>query len=377
MRVLQRLGVDEVEEEAEGHLTLANARALTACGLRTAEDVLSVSLVRFRQLHADISPAVVRAFRTLVQQLHRPQVRTAGALLDHCTPPSMEFVFGCGGALQELVGSAVSTGEVCELVGPSASGKTQLALQLATFTAARSCVSIAYIDTTMSFSGQRVLALYESLGSAAEMAKEQHVLRSPEETMRAIRHLTAFTLPEVISVLHALKHELETFPEEVSTELRLVVIDSISAVITPVLGGGRQTGGHALMSELMHLIKTIARRFHVAFVTTNTTVSGGGPRMVPRPGALLPAESEIAARVAQSRRRPALGLTWSYAADTRIVLHPVELAVPVAGFHHVAVLQRSSRKQSDGFVWLKVAQAGIESATHTSLQQFQDLYPEA
>lgn len=64
--------------------------------------------------------------------------------------------------------------------------------------------------------------------------------------------------------------------------LRLIIVDSISALITPVLGAGgmQHSQGHALMVGLGRLLKHIAAQYTVALLCTNHMV---GSNKDPRP----------------------------------------------------------------------------------------------
>ena len=57
-------------------------------------------------------------------------------------------------------------------------------------------------------------------------------------------------------------------------ELHLLVIDSVSALVAPILGGARQSQGHVLMTTLGQQLRQLADRFGVAVLVTNHTVGG-------------------------------------------------------------------------------------------------------
>jgi hypothetical protein len=63
-----------------------------------------------------------------------------------------------------------------------------------------------------------------------------------------------------------------------SPAVTLLVVDSPAAVIAPVLGGGNQhSQGHALMMAVARMLRSLARRFNVAVLTTNHMVGGTNP----------------------------------------------------------------------------------------------------
>ena len=79
---------------------------------------------------------------------------------------------------------------------------------------------------------------------------------------------------------------------------KLVVLDSVSSLITPVLGAGgaQQSQGHALMSALGCMLKHIAVQYTTAALCTNSMVGSG------------------------TNRRPALGESWKVMPHTRVQL---------------------------------------------------------
>ncbi|NXM09082.1 RA51D protein, partial [Tyrannus savana] len=103
--------------------------------------------------------------------------------------------------------------------------------------------------------------------------------------------------------------------------LKIVVIDSVSAVIYPLLGG-RQSEGLAIMMQLSRELKTLAREFSLAVVVTNqvTRDSSTGPL------------------------KPALGRSWSFVPSTRVLLESKEGAGDKGLTQRVAALAKSPRQ---------------------------------
>ena len=50
--------------------------------------------------------------------------------------------------------------------------------------------------------------------------------------------------------------------------MKLLIVDSINSLISPILGGG-QTHGHMLMMELGRVIKQIAVKHNIACIVSN------------------------------------------------------------------------------------------------------------
>lgn len=95
---------------------------------------------------------------------------------------------------------------------------------------------------------------------------------------------------------------------------KMIILDSVSALITPVLGAGgsQQSHGHALMSALGCMLKYIATHYTVAVLCTNHMVGSG------------------------TNPRPALGESWKNQPCTRL-----QLVRPDIGDDRHAVLAAS------------------------------------
>jgi replicative DNA helicase len=70
----------------------------------------------------------------------------------------------------------------------------------------------------------------------------------------------------------------------------LLVVDSLSAVIAPILGGGQHSQGHALLATAASSLKAFAARGQAAVLVTNHLVGGSDER--------------------RHEKRPAMGESW-------------------------------------------------------------------
>lgn len=95
----------------------------------------------------------------------------------------------------------------------------------------------------------------------------------------------------------------------------LVILDSVSALITPILGAGgpQQSQAHALMSALGRMLKYVAAQYTAAVLCTNHMVGSG------------------------SNPRPALGESWKVQPHTRL-----QLLRPDVGDERFAVISASA-----------------------------------
>ncbi|NXH18598.1 RA51D protein, partial [Bucco capensis] len=103
--------------------------------------------------------------------------------------------------------------------------------------------------------------------------------------------------------------------------VRVVVIDSVSAVIYPLLGG-KQSEGLALMMQLARELKTLAREFSLAVVVTNQVTRDSSTGLL----------------------KPALGRSWSFVPSTRVLLESKEANWEKATTQRVVSLTKSPRQ---------------------------------
>eukprot|EP00803_Ostreobium_quekettii_P006648 evm.model.scf_534.8 EVM.evm.TU.scf_534.8 scf_534:44241-45458(-) len=252
-----------------------------------------------------------------------PPVISGTALLKSLQTTSKLLSTGCE-SLDNLLRGGVRGGHHTELVGPSASGKTQLCLSVA-LSSARRGSRVVYIDTSNSFSGSRVASINESRGPCGTPLKA------------VLGNITVYHSHDIFSVLHVLD-ELALQMSKVLDGAQLpevLVLDSVSSVVTPVLGGGqRHSHGHTLMVSLGRMLKVVAESFGMAVVSTNHEV--GGP----------------------SRPRPALGDSWLNQPHLRIHLSKVagEADACYATVKTSAVLPR------DKSTVVRLCRAGVVSA---------------
>uniref|UniRef100_F7HI46 DNA repair protein RAD51 homolog 4 n=1 Tax=Macaca mulatta TaxID=9544 RepID=F7HI46_MACMU len=218
-------------------------------------------------------------------------------------------------SLDKLLDAGLYTGEVTEIVGGPGSGKTQVCLCVAANVAHGLQQNILYVDSNGGLTASRLLQL---LQTKTQDEEEQ------AEALQRIQVVHAFDIFQMLDVLQELRGTVAQQVTGSSGTMKVVVVDSVTAVVSPLLGG-QQREGLALMMQLARELKTLARDLGMAVVVTN----------------------HITRDRDSGRLKPALGRSWSFVPSTRILLDTIEGAGASAG-RRMACLTKSPR-QPTGF----------------------------
>ncbi|KAL6060743.1 DNA repair protein rad51d, variant 2 [Balamuthia mandrillaris] len=288
--------------------------------------------------------------------------------MDYLNRPNttLTLTTGCS-TLDELLGGGLALGQWMEVYGRAAAGKTQLCL-CAALHAARAGYGVAFVDTTSSFSINRLKELYQtSMNKPKRVDEEEEEEEENElqELVRVMSNIVCFKAIDVFTLLKVLdqtpsdaNHQQLTILEDTSSDrtqsassfdafptsfsttsssssssssssascsssssyssssssssptlntmpgatssnnLRLIIIDSLAAVLSPLLG--TQPFGNSMMQSITLKLRAMAQHYNLAILTTNYTVSG----------------SEQEARAI----KPALGERWRYAPHSQLFL---------------------------------------------------------
>ncbi|XP_071502805.1 DNA repair protein RAD51 homolog 4-like [Diadema antillarum] len=192
---------------------------------------------------------------------------------------------GCQ-SIDALLDGGIYTSELTEIVGPAASGKTQFCLTVAS-SVALSGQNVLYIDTSGAFDPSRLQEIVE-----------RRVLTEKERTaaLCKIRCAKTFDLHELLDLVDSVKAAIDQGTDAFYGALKLVIVDSVTAVLAPLLGG-KQSEGQGMMVHLARSLKFLAADYSVAVVECNNMVQG--EKGVPK---------------------PALGRTWLSVPQTRLLL---------------------------------------------------------
>ncbi|XP_036125681.1 DNA repair protein RAD51 homolog 4 isoform X3 [Molossus molossus] len=191
-------------------------------------------------------------------------------------------------SLDKLLDAGLYTGEVTEITGVPGSGKTQVCLCVAANVAHSLQQNVLYIDSNGGLTASRILQLLQARTPDEE---EQ------AEALQRIQVVHAFDIFQMLDVLQDLRGAVAQQVSNSSGTVKVIIVDSVTAVISPLLGG-QQREGLALMMQLAQELKTLARDLGVAVLVTNHMTRDRD----------------------SGKLKPALGLSWSFVPSTRIVL---------------------------------------------------------
>ncbi|CAK9169654.1 unnamed protein product [Ilex paraguariensis] len=126
-------------------------------------------------------------------------------------------------------------GHLTELVGPSSSGKTQVCLRAASSVAKNYLDSVLFLDTCNSFSPKRIAQIVGQISDS----DNKEVNKVIQRVMNSIVYHAVFDIYTLLNVLHRLEFNLRS---QKGSQVRLLIVDSISSLISPILGGNGTNG---------------------------------------------------------------------------------------------------------------------------------------
>ncbi|XP_025062388.1 DNA repair protein RAD51 homolog 4 isoform X4 [Alligator sinensis] len=167
-------------------------------------------------------------------------------------------------------------------------------------------------EDTGGFTASRLLQLVQS---RTEEEEEQ------VEALQRIQVAHVFDIYKMLAALQELQHCMSQQVVCSVGPVKLLVVDSVSAVVCPLFGG-RQSEGLALMMQLARELKTLAREFGLATVVTN----------------------HVTRDSSSGHLKPALGRSWSFVPSTRVLLERSQGALGKASTQRIASLTKSPRQ---------------------------------
>ncbi|KAI8053034.1 P-loop containing nucleoside triphosphate hydrolase protein [Syncephalis plumigaleata] len=210
---------------------------------------------------------------------------------------------GCT-SIDRLLGGGLLPGHIVELFGLAGSGKTQIAHNVV----AQGIIALH----TMEQNNVNHSALLRTL-LASQWTKH-------EDCNAALKRVSIFSCNTIYEVFDTFE-QLGIFSHSNKSPY-LLVIDSVSAVLSPLLSNHSRQG-HALMLELAYTLSDIAHRHSSRILILNTAV-----RQVPEDEDNGNNQEGAMATSTQTTSsaplfKPALGASWQYTPHTRIYMHAI------------------------------------------------------
>ncbi|KAG5844273.1 DNA repair protein RAD51 homolog 4 isoform X1 [Anguilla anguilla] len=277
--------------------------------VRTVEDLVSSDTEELAQKCSVSYKALVAVRRVLLAQ--HTAFPVSGADLYEELLSSTAILSTGNASLDKLLDTGLYTGELTELAGTPGSGKTQVCFGVAANLSCELKQNVLYIDSSGGLSATRLLQMIKTKTS------------SVEEQMEAFQRIQVAQVFDVFSLLECLHNLRSGGFQQMSAgggTLKAVIVDSVTAVLSHILGG-KQTDGMSLMMQVAGELKTIAKDLNVAVLVTNHVTRDGS-------GIL----------------KAGLGLSWSHVPRTRVLLECMENPGSAYCSLRTATLIKSSRQ---------------------------------
>ncbi|GLI69005.1 hypothetical protein VaNZ11_013543 [Volvox africanus] len=316
---------------------------------------------------SDVDAVDLAVIEPLLDSCLAPQWRSGAQLMHELRYSIQVLPTGCS-AIDTLLGGGLREGTLVEIAGETCSGKTQLCLS-ATATTAYRGEAVMYVDTTGSFAPERVVQMAEA--EAAASAGTWPQLQAPDaelatRILRCISVLRPSSVYDLLSSLDRLGAVLERQLQEQEQRQqhaglqevqgvggcmsqsrdgqveagdvlhphrmrpRLLVIDSVSALLSTVLGNNQHMQGTALLTAVGRILKQLAQQYSIAVLVTNHVTSANSlARGLGRglkgagsggEGAAMDRCISTSATVGVGGLKPALGEQWRSQPHMRVQL---------------------------------------------------------
>ncbi|XP_057668863.1 DNA repair protein RAD51 homolog 4-like [Diorhabda carinulata] len=152
--------------------------------------------------------------------------------------------------LDLLLEGGLFTGNIYEICGLPASGKTLFCLTLIKNVALTSPDEIIYLDTKCDFLGLKMKQMLSSLN-------KEHLI----STMNRIKVARVFTKNDFLGHLLTLKHSIES-----GSSTKLIIIDSIA---TLSFQSSNQNDNNSFLSYIASILHYLTKEYNIVFVITN------------------------------------------------------------------------------------------------------------
>ncbi|CAM0905861.1 unnamed protein product [Alopecurus aequalis] len=138
--------------------------------------------------------------------------------------------------------------------------------------AARHMGVVLYLDTSNSFSPSRIAQILDEL--PISLIKEPKDVRL-KRVMSSIICESVFDIFALFEVLDQLEVSLNDKVNKGGSKICLLIIDSISSLLAPIIGG-KNSQGRSMMISVAMILKKLADKHNLSVLVTNHMVAGNG-----------------------------------------------------------------------------------------------------
>ncbi|XP_061461364.1 DNA repair protein RAD51 homolog 4 isoform X3 [Rhineura floridana] len=206
-------------------LTAEMVQLLKTSGINTVVDLVSSDLEEVAQKCSLSYKALVAIRRVLLA--HFASFPVNGADLYEELKNATAILSTGSKSLDKILDSGLYTGEVTEFMGTAGAGKTQVCLSIAVNVSHNLKQNVLYIDSMGGFTASRLLQL---LQDRTENEEEQ------VEALQRVQIVRVFDAYKMLDALQDFRSSMAHQVMSASGPVKVLVIDSVSAVIYPLLG---------------------------------------------------------------------------------------------------------------------------------------------
>ncbi|KAI9354091.1 P-loop containing nucleoside triphosphate hydrolase protein [Zopfochytrium polystomum] len=267
---------------------------LIEAGIRSEMDLL-VTSEDYIMANTDLDRLTIDRMRMLVAKRNScPSLSAVEALAAEKKTRKL-LTSGCPG-IDVLLGHGLKSGDIVEFAGPPSTGKSQLAF-FATVAAlaTRPTGTVLFVDSCGSFSPDRLQHMF----SESDRFTRHRESMTPSGLFSRLRCVECFDSFEFIGILYSLQHLLAAKESDFFKNLMLIVIDSIGALLSPVVGDGR---GQAVVETVGRMLKMISVVHGAPIMTVNYAVTN------------FSRKNELS----RPKQKPALGHAWAEVPTTTL-----------------------------------------------------------
>ncbi|GAA0165717.1 DNA metabolism protein [Lithospermum erythrorhizon] len=236
------------------------------------QDLYALNIVAEQRSNPEKLKLGITQILDVMNNQHQPWLN-GQELLENALLNKQSLSVGCD-RINALLQGGLRKGRLTELVGPSSSGKTQICFQAASYAATHGIANVMFIDTGNSFSPKRIAQFVNKMSN--------HVI-DQESLRRIMNKIVCHSVYDILSLLDIL-HQLEiNLKHQNDFQVMMLIVDSLSSLITPVLGADG-AHGHALLVQVGFMLKKIAYEHNIAVLVTNHMVASEGGSLKPALG---------------------------------------------------------------------------------------------